>query len=378
MTGADDEFETEERPVVDEIAVSGRLTLAPPMTGWVKLNVAALELSGLRGPALAAGVDIGDGLMNTDIEVRFRGEQGMTTDVDTSFEFLSLSEPPGGPISSYLKLPAPLDTVLFVLRNEDGEQRIPLSLGIGPDGLSMAKVAGAATATLATVIADAITASPFRIVGGVIDLAGMGPEEPVELTEHTSIVAFEPAATSVRDASWDATIGLCSAMCEDPEVVVVVQHEFGAEDLERIAQIANPAATECLALGQRLRERKRELEHIRVDLAAEVKARLALGRLDDADASAARLRHVERDIGLIETALDRVYALVRPGAERGRDRRTRAAARTIAELRLESVRRTLEREGIPRLLLRLDMRRPRFGEPTRPGGGAVTLTPKRR
>jgi len=378
IAGGSDEVELESRPLVDEVALNGRLTLVPQPKGWVKLSVAALELAGLRGPARAASVEIGDGLMNTDVEVRFRGENGMTADVDTSFAFLSLSEPPGGPISSYLKLPAPLDTVLFVLRNEDGEQVIPLSLSIGPDGLSITEITRVVTTTLTTTIADAIAASPFRIVGGALDLAGLGAKEPVELTDQTAVVEFEPAATLVRDEAWSATEALCAILRNDPTVMIVVQHEYGRTDLERIAELANPSRQECLALGQRLRQRKRDLEELRHDVAADVRAQLALGRLARADDDAEELRTIERDIGFVEEALDRVYELVRPGAERGDARRTRAAARSIAERRLESIRSTLERERIPRLRQRLDVRRPRYGEPTRAGGGCVTLTPKRR
>lgn len=376
VTFADEEVALEPRPVVDEVALSGRLTLVPQPKGWVKLNVAALELPALRGPARAAGVEIGDGLMTTDVEVRFRGEQGMTTDVDTRFEFLSLSEPADGPISSFLKLPAPLDTVLFVLRNEQGEHEIPLSLAFGPDGLSIAEITRGLSTTLAKVVTDAIAASPFRVVGGVIDLTGLGPGEPVELTDQTVRIPFDPATTTIRASAWDAIEPLREILREDDDVVVVVQHAYGSDDLERIGALANPSPADCLRLGARLRERKRTLAERRQELATTVRARIAIGRLDQADETARELRGVERDIGLVETALDRVYELVRPGAERGAARRTRAAAQTIAELRLEAVRAKLVREGIERIRTRIDVRRPRYGEPTAPDG-SVTLTPKR-
>ena len=79
-----------------------------------------------RRIAEEAGATISDGTLDAGVEVQMKGTEGV--DVDSRFVFtnLSMSEPPGGPVSSVLRLPAPLDTVLWVLRNNRGEQVVQL------------------------------------------------------------------------------------------------------------------------------------------------------------------------------------------------------------------------------------------------------------
>jgi hypothetical protein len=50
----------------------------------------------------------------------------------------------------YLHLPAPLETVLFVLRDKEGTHEIPLDLSVPPEGHSAGAITQAAIAALGT------------------------------------------------------------------------------------------------------------------------------------------------------------------------------------------------------------------------------------
>ena len=381
--GGSKEVDIEQRPLFDQLELSGRGVLHPLPQGWVRLQLGGLELPALRGPAAAAGVEIGDGLVDSDLRLRFRGEDGLSIDSGTTFNYLSLSEPPGGPISSWLKLPAPLDTVLFVLRNERGEQKIPLNLRLGSGGLSPVEISRAVATTLGQLIGDALSASPFRIIGGVLDLTGLGFGEPVELSPDSIAVDFEPGQSSFASVAWDGMRPLIDAMRRDESIRIVVQHELGGGDVARAERLANPSEAECLQLVERLRARKREVLRARDVLASDVRASWAVGRENEARAAGERLRALELELAQTESALDSVLALIRPGAERRRDKRTREACLALADVRLAAVRRALLSAGVPRMAQRLDMRRARFALPdaSEPGlasGGRVTVTPKQR
>ena len=58
--------------------------------------------------------------------------------------------------------------------------------------------------------------------------------------------------------------------------------------------------------------------------------------------AAGRMKEIEAEIAATELALDEVYSLLQPGAERRAPKRTRAACRQIVELRLRAVRELLD------------------------------------
>ena len=369
---------SEQRPLFDEVAVAGRVVLAPEPKGWLKLDLRALELTGLRGLAAQAGVEIGDGVVDSEVEVRLRGPRGLSTETKTTFGYLSVSEPAGGPISRILQLPAPLDTVLFVLKDESGEHVIPLSVAVGADGLSAGALAAAVAKTLGQIIADAISASPFRIVGGVLDLASLGAEEPVEPSQATRGVIFEPGATTFTPAAYAELAPLIELLEAQPAAGLVLQYEPGLDDWNQAERLANPTTEQSLALAAGLRARKRALEERRAALAADAALDLALGSRAASALRAEQLRELERELGTCERALDELLVLLRPGAERRRDKRTQAVCRALAELRLEAVRAALLREPIARMPARVDVRRARIEGRPEAAASAVQVTPRAR
>ena len=88
---------------------------------------------------------------------------------------------------------------------------------------------------------------------------------------------------------------------------------------------------------------------------------MATGLTSEARAERKRLQVIERNLGQTERALDQVLDLLRPGAERRADRRTRSAAAAVGEARLAAVRRVVLEEA-PELADRIRVVRSRFND----------------
>jgi hypothetical protein len=376
LTGLGAEQEIVSRPLFDELAVTGRVALFPEPEGWTKVELAALELPAFAGAAAEGGVTIGDGVLDATIDVRMRGAEGIRTTSTFGLQHLSLEEPANGPISRFLKLPVTLDMLLFVLKNDDGEHVIPLDFGIGADAaVSGGEIARVATTTLSKVVADAVAGSPFRLVESVTDMVGLTGGEPEDLTEDAVSLAFAPADTALSHGSKKALEDLLELLDDEDELTVVLRHELGTDDVVRAEVLANPRPEDCRDLAERLRSKKVSLGITREGIVAETRAHYAVGRQTEAADATTRLRAIDRELGLTEDALDQLYELLRPGAERRRDKRTRTACLDIAERRLETLRQALIDAGLSPD--RIDVRRARF-EVAERADGAIHLVPRRR
>lgn len=381
-----DSYETERRPVWDLLEVDGRLSLGPRPTGRIQTTLFGLELPTFRGLASASGVEIGDGLVDHKSKVRLRQDGGVSVDTKTTSTYLSLSEPPDGPISKYLSLPAPLDTVLFLLRNEDGAQELPVRLDVGPEGASAASIAAQAAETLGLLITDAVSAAPLRVLGPLGSVAGALGLTPTELTPETVTLEFAPGAATVDAARSTASGGdlaqLAEALRRNVEQRAVVQGTIGRGDIEVARRIGNPPEELLRGLIEAKRRRKGALEEERARAAASARALLAVGENERAAERLDEVRALDGERARIEAALDELFERVRPGAERRAEARTRSAALALARERQERVRLRLIELAGPAAADRIDVRRPRYAAPKDgeddgiPETGAVTITPK--
>ncbi len=376
--GKEQDERTEERAFFDEIAVTGSLAFHPALEGWTKIEVSSLELLGFEGAAREGGVTIGDGVLDASVYVRFRGERGASTVSSFDFQHLALSEPANGPISRYLKLPMPLDAVLFVLRNSEGAHVVPLSFDTTTSGgMGGGALAAAAATTFAKVVAEAVAQSPLRVTGKLTDFVGLTGRPPEDLSQEGVSFAFEAADPAFDSTELGRVKGLLTKVKADDELGLVLTHSIGQLDVERASVFANPSPEACVHLSLELRAKKRDLGGLREDVAARARAHYAVGNEAAAAAATERLRAIERELSRTEDALDRLGDLLRSGADRRRDKRTRAACLEIAERRLETVRAALLEDGVHPG--RLEVRRPRFVlDDTTPANGQVILVPKRR
>lgn len=373
ITGAADQT-PEQRPCLDELVVDGHLQLFPRTKGHITTTLRGFELATLSGLAKGGGVDIADGVLDADVTIDLAGG-GAFVKSRQIFTWLQVSEPPGGPISTYLKLPAPLDTVLFILRNDNGEQRIPLQLHVPAEGVGSGGIASAAVEALTLLIADAIASSPLRAIRTVTDVVGLtGGEEDLA----TRAVALPCAAGSAQAETADLD-ALVDAFAADPGITFVVTHALGAADLEQVAIRANPEEDLVRHGIARLRDRVARLEAERQRLAPEVQARYRAGQLHEATARRAALLAVDERIGATWQSLDAALDRLDGDQPRHRRRRTRAAALELGELRLAAVRAALLQQLGPDAGDRIEIRSARAVPLAGlSGGGRIVVTPRHR
>jgi hypothetical protein len=379
VTGRSNEIELEQRPMMDEISVNGRLTFHPELQGRIRASISALELTTFRGAANEAGVEIGDGVLDAGVQVDLLGAGGQTLNANFRFDSLQIDEPPGGPISTYLKLPAPLNSVLFALKDEGDQISIPLNVHVEESGVGGSQIANAAITALGSLITKAVAAAPFRVTGavtGALGLDGLFGGDEIPLEERAVTIDFAPAATAVAPEQRRALEPLVELLQDDPQVGLVLVHSFGAADLARAAALANPSPDQTRALAARLRQRRDELGRTRATQGAEARVLLASAGPDEVQAAVLRLQALDRELGETEAALDRTLEMLRPGAERRADRRTRAAALEIGNLRLDAIRRALVEQLGPDGAERVEIRRARPTAAEGEGGGRVQAVPK--
>ena len=364
----------EDRPLFRELVSSGQLTFYPSTSGWLQVALQGFELTALRGAAIDSGIDIGDGVLDVNSRTRLSGSRGGHVDSTVSLAHLSLSEPDGGPISRFLKLPAPLDTVIFVLKNEQGEIRLPLAFDFGGgSSMGLAEISAKASAAFLRLVTEALAAAPLRAVGSVTDVVGLGGlvggrDRTPKYAGMTAEVDFEVGSAHVDRELAPPLAAIVKAMAKDPLLEIEGVHHFGTDDIERARELANPDSDVALKLLQSLRRKRDELSRERGELAVEVRASLALGRTGDFQAAQADLVRLSRELGEVESSVDQVAALLGRNAAGKAERRRRRVALDIAQSRMDALMRALIRAGVDQT--RINLKRPRVPKPDSEQNGA--------
>lgn len=374
VAGAGDRNRQEPRPLFDEIRVDGQLTLAPNPRGRVRAEVVAFELPAVRGLAKGAGVDVGDGVWNQFLEIELRGADGLELASNSVFTSLSLSEPPGGPISTYLRLPAPLDSVLFLLRNDADEHRLPIRVQLPTAAVSRGAVLDAAAEAVARLVASAVAGAAGRTASALTGVFGFGGQRDVPAVRAE--IVFPAGDPLSGDGEL---VAVAAALADDESLTAVLAHELGAGDVERAAALATPPPDVVATAVADLRARRDELCRERTPLAAEVAALYSAGRTQEARARQQTLAAHDDRLGELEQTLDAAVRIVAGDTPRARQRRTQAAAQALGQARLALVERRL-RQQLPDLEPGRVLRRPAAGTPADdlPEGGRVVVTLRRR
>lgn len=361
------ESPADQRDLFSQISAAGRIGLYPELNGWAKTSVDGFELAGLTGEAKAQGVTLTKGTFDSDIDLHFEPRNIIDTRSKLVFTDLSLSEPPKGVIERGLALPAPLDVVIGALEDADGSITLPLSFqlkNLQPEGIG-----AAASGAVLSVVTVAIASAPLKAAADVGNLLGLGgakntkPEAPIVLT-------FDPGAVALEPAQQVKLAELAQRMIKDPKIIVTISHELGEADVAAASDRANPPVEEAANLALELRARKLALSQLRAQAAGEAEAQLASFSSSDAEPALLRLRAIDRDLAATENALDHVYELLRPGAQRQALRRTRATAIEFAAQRLAGVRALLAADGVPDVDHRVKLMNPRYNPSDQPAGDA--------
>lgn len=332
IAGTDDRHRLEPRPFVDAIEVQGHLLPSQPLRGQVRVDLTGFELAALRGLAKQGGIDITDGLFDQSLRIDLRGHDGIHIGARQVFTFLSLTEPPGGPISTYLRLPAPLDSVLFLLRNEDDEHRLPVQLHVPAGGLSAASVRETIAEAVLRIVAAAVAGSAERTAGVLTGALGLSGDAALPAPATLPFAAGDPLPLAALPGT------IVDALRDDPQLELLLVHELGAGDLARATALANPGPDRIEPEVERLRRSRRELQRQRLPLAERCEALFLAGQLHEARAAQLELQANDRRLGELEGSLDAMLGMLAGDSPRAARRRTTAAAAELAASRLAAVR----------------------------------------
>jgi len=101
--------------------------------------------------------------------------------------------------------------------------------------------------------------------------------------------------------------------------------------------LVNPSPNDAAELLTQLKLDNASLRTRRDRLASETRAAYAAGYYAEAWQKTQRLQQAERDLGLVERALDDLLEMMRPGAEHVAKRRTRDACLAIGKARMDAI-----------------------------------------
>ncbi|GJM22631.1 MAG: hypothetical protein DHS20C15_25460 [Planctomycetota bacterium] len=352
------------------------LRLDGPMSDLrARLNLAGLNLGAFEGAVSDSGVKLEGGRLDFAADVRAREGDGLEVSARAETQQLDLSEGANGPIERFLRLPAPLDPVLFALRDESGAITIPLKLDVPPDGLSMSRIATLSIQTLGGLITDALAAAPLRVLGGVGSMVGLdfrnerAPLPPAELEFLPSEIALEPVSRAHARS-------LIELLRERPELTLQLEHRLGTLDLERATERLKPAEDFVRGVVAELRVEQARLRAQRPPLLAAAQAALAAGPSSTTRSALKALSELELERGELEARLDMLLGLIGRDRVRNLERDRRAGLLVLAEERLARVRAVLG-ESAPDLLHRVRLRRPRRGDDAVDGAGLLLVSFRR-
>ncbi|MCX5660903.1 MAG: DUF748 domain-containing protein [Planctomycetota bacterium] len=356
----------ESREPFAQIAGSGRVVLYPAPTGWVKTSISGLELQALRGTAKAEGVTIYSGMFDGSADLRLTPDGVARVQSRLVFTDMRVYEPPNGPIFRLFHLPAPLDVAIGVLQDPDGSITLPIGASFSPNRNWADELVGSVIGEVPGIVATALASAPMKALG----IKGERNTKP----EPPAVLAFEPGSTVLDGETLGKIEALLVRLRKDETLDLTVRHALGGGDVALAKVRANPTREDCLSLVAQLRERKADLSRLREEVAGRARGQLASRfEAETAEATLARLRAIDTELAQTEDSLDSVSAMLRPGAARQADRRSRAASLEIARQRMEAVRRALFAGGVRDIQRRVQFYDPSFTVAPGPGGGQVTL-----
>lgn len=327
---------TEQRELFSLATVNGAVALYPHTNGWAKASINGLELTALAGATGKSGVELHDGILDCDVDLRIRDETN--TDVRTRVVLtdLSLSEPSDGPIARSLKLPTSLDTTLKLLQDPDGSITLPLKFAITNGEVSQGTMTSAATEAAVQVIATAVASSPLKLVQGVGGLFGAETQKGKKALP-TALVTFTPGAASVASLELDEIQAFAERARRDSSVQLVLREELSEADWMLAKARANPGTEDAMDMIRALRSRKQDLLAQQQMKSVDVRTRLAAIPESAMQAELRELQSIYQQLDSVESSLDQLLDLQRPGADRQTDRRSRAMAVKLGQARLDAV-----------------------------------------
>ena len=379
MLGSDEDSDApakmEKRDLFAQFATNGRVQLYPAPDGRIHLSLTGLELLSLRGLAQTQEIVIGNGVMDVTADLKLNQDRTVELRSKSAFTSLRISEPADGPIYRYLRLPAPLDTVIVTLQDAGGTITLPVSVTVEQGQIGNGELVPAVAAALSQVIATAVVQSPFKVAGGAMSLIGISAGSR-GTARHMFALSFEPGSTQLDATSMRRLAQARELVAGNAQATASIRHRLGAQDVPLLERRANPSADEALAVAGRLRAQRDALLDERAQLVGHARSAVAFGTSQEAAAASSALRAADAQAARLDQAIDASLEMLSPGAARRTDRRTRTIAISLGQQRLETVEKLLGAGA------RAQKANAQFdppsgeaveGQPQRPAGGVIEI-----
>ena len=370
------------RDLFAQVAANGRVSIKQinnrlRLDGWAKTNVNGFELLGIRGIAKQQGVIIADGVFDNSNDIRLHPDGLIEMKMKIVFTNLSVTENENGPLQSTFKLPVPINAAVNTVTAPDNSITMNLQVSDRADNLRDYDLFGPAVDAVGQVLLRGVVNIGAKIVVGAGSLVGIKGEEAKP--EVPVVVWFLPGYAEL-DRSDQVSIGKTAhRLAKEEDLEVQLRHTLTAGDVARAQLRANPSPEDCLALAEKLRKEKAELLARRAVLSAQACGEIGSQSDQQAAASLALLKQTDRQLASAEDSLDQLYDMLRPGAARQSDRRTRAASIDIGRQRIDQVQAALLRYGGSQIDAKIQKTNPQFDPNDSSDGGEVvmTLVPKK-
>jgi hypothetical protein len=186
-------------------------------------------------------------------------------------------------------------------------------------------------------------------------------------------IAFAPGDASLSFADQQQIDQLITLMRKDKNAQATIRSELGGSDLSLASERANPPPPDCLALASDLRATRATLADQRAKLAARATGELGSSS-QSAPATLQQLRDIDSQIARTDDAMDKLYDLLRPGADRQATRRTRSASIQVADERVNTVRDAMMNPKIPNVSERVTATAATFNPSETEETGKITIT----
>ncbi|MGN6626756.1 MAG: DUF748 domain-containing protein, partial [Tepidisphaeraceae bacterium] len=371
-----DRTKLQPREVFSEASASGTVTLAPKPNGYVKASISGLEMTAIRGLASEYGITLGGGTFDGRIDARMNGSDSFVAHVYPTFNELRLKEVPNGPIQSIFRLPAPPDVVISTLEDADGSISFPVNVPLNAGKLDTGAVIGSAVGAVGKVVTEAMVAAPLKAAKLVAMLGGADMSSDRLKGLEPVTIDYAPGESQLTPAEEAALKPVIALMKDDPTIQVTLQHTLGAADVALAEQRANPLSEDSRALAENLRQRKFDLQREVAQASVALRVALATEDAKSQAAAADTLRAAATRLKENGDELDQVLDLLRPGAQRQADRRTRTVAILLGDMRMRAVRDALLQSGVPGIANRLRQANALYnpGDDQKPGEVTLVLT----
>jgi hypothetical protein len=168
-------------------------------------------------------------------------------------------------------------------------------------------------------------------------------------------------------------------MKKDDSLNLVIHHDLGGGDLTVANERANPSIHDAQNLAEQVRQQQMNALQARSALAGQARAELAWGSSQAASTTIEQLRALDQQVAQNDDAMDRLFGILRPGADRQAARRTRGACLEYGRERLDAVKQALAAAGLTDAD-RVHFANPQFSQVPGDDGGkvVVTLVPKKK